>query len=135
MYRPAAYAIAQTVVDIPLVLIQVLLFDIIIYWMAGLAATASQFFISVLTLWLVTMTTYAFFRAISAVMKTLDDATKVTGVAIQILVVYTGYLIPPSQMHPWFACKWSSLCCACPDTKCILQGYDGSIGFSTASRC
>ena len=102
-YRPAAYALAGTLVDIPLVLIQVLLFDIVIYWMAGLAATASQFFISVLTLWLVTMVTYAFFRMLSAIFKTLDDATKVTGIAIQILIVYTGYLIPPSQMHPWFA--------------------------------
>ena len=101
-YRPAAYAIAQTFVDIPLVLIQVLLFDIIIYWMAGLAATPSQFFISVLFLWIVTMATYAFFRAVSAVCKTLDDATKVTGLAIQILVTYTGYLIPPAQMRPWF---------------------------------
>ncbi len=101
-YRPSAYALAQTVVDIPLVLVQVVLFDVIIYWMSGLAPTASQFFISILILWLVTMTTYAFFRAISAVFKTLDDATKVTGVAIQILIVYTGYLIPPSSMHPWF---------------------------------
>ncbi|KAI0381497.1 ABC-2 type transporter-domain-containing protein [Hypomontagnella monticulosa] len=102
-YRPAAYTLAQTVVDVPLVLIQVVLFNVIIYWMAGLGATPSQFFISILILWLVTMTTYAFFRAISAVFKTLDDATKVTGVAIQILVVYTGYLIPPSSMHPWFS--------------------------------
>lgn len=101
-YRPAAFTLAQTVVDAPLVLIQVVLFDVIIYWMAGLAATPSQFFISILILWLVTMTTYAFFRAISAIFKTLDDATKVTGVAIQILIVYTGYLIPPSSMHPWF---------------------------------
>lgn len=101
-YRPAAYAIAQTLVDVPLVLIQVLLFDIIIYWMAGLAPTASQFFISILLLWIVTMATYAFFRAISAVCKTLDDATKVTGLSIQILVTYTGYLIPPAQMRPWF---------------------------------
>lgn len=101
-YRPSAYALAQTVVDIPMVFIQVVLFDVIIYWMAGLAATPSQFFISILILWLVTMTTYAFFRAISALFKTLDDATKVTGVAIQILIVYTGYLIPPSSMHPWF---------------------------------
>lgn len=101
-YRPAAFALAQVVVDIPLILIQVLLFDIIIYWMAGLAATASQFFISVLILWMVTMVTYAFFRAISAVCPTLDDATKFTGVAIQILVVYTGYLIPPAQMPDWF---------------------------------
>ncbi|KAI8963365.1 ABC-2 type transporter-domain-containing protein [Daldinia sp. FL1419] len=102
-YRPSAYALAQTVVDIPLVFIQAFLFDIIIYWMAGLAATPSQFFISLLILWLITMTTYAFFRSISAVFKTLDDATKVTGVAIQIIIVYTGYLIPPSSMHPWFS--------------------------------
>ncbi|KIV95220.1 hypothetical protein, variant [Exophiala mesophila] len=102
-YRPAAYAIAQTVVDVPLVFIQVLIFNVIIYWMGGLAATASQFFISCLILWLVTMTTYAFFRGISALCKTLDDATRFTGVAIQILIVYTGYLIPPSQMHPWFS--------------------------------
>ncbi|KAI1388310.1 ABC-2 type transporter [Hypoxylon trugodes] len=102
-YRPAAFTLAQTVVDVPLVLIQVLLFDLIIYWMAGLSATPSQFFISILILWLVTMTTYAFFRAISALFKTLDDATKVTGVAIQIIIVYTGYLIPPASMHPWFS--------------------------------
>lgn len=101
-YRPSAYAIAQTVVDIPLVIIQVAIFDIIIYWMAGLSATASQFFISLLLLFTVTMTTYAFFRGIAALFKTLDDATKVTGVFIQILIVYTGYLIPPSSMRVWF---------------------------------
>ncbi|KIW37521.1 uncharacterized protein PV06_10174 [Exophiala oligosperma] len=102
-YRPAAYAIAQTVVDVPLVAIQVFLFNVIIYWMGGLAASASQFFISCLIIWTVTMTTYAFFRSISALCKTLDDATRFTGVSIQILVVYTGYLIPPAQMKPWFA--------------------------------
>lgn len=96
-YRPAAYAIAQTVVDIPLVLIQVLIFDIIIYFMSNLARTASQFFISVLILWMVTMVTYAFFRSIAALCGTLDDATRYTGVAIQVLIVYTGYLIPPSK--------------------------------------
>ena len=57
-YRPAAYAIAQTVVDIPLVLIQVLLFDIVVYWMASLSATASQFFISLLILWIVSLSPF-----------------------------------------------------------------------------
>lgn len=101
-YRPSAFAIAQTVVDVPLVFIQVIIFNVLIYFMANLARTASQFFISNLILWLVTMVTYAFFRAISAWCGTLDIATRFTGVAIQILVVYTGYLIPPSSMHPWF---------------------------------
>ncbi|KIX03509.1 uncharacterized protein Z518_07062 [Rhinocladiella mackenziei CBS 650.93] len=102
-YRPAAYAIAQTVVDVPLIFIQIMLFNTLIYWMGGLAPTASQFFISCLVLWMCTMVTYSFFRAIPALCRTLDDATRFTGVCIQILVVYTGYLIPPTQMKPWFS--------------------------------
>ncbi|KAI6304094.1 hypothetical protein MCOR22_000612 [Pyricularia oryzae] len=101
-YRPSAYAIAQTVVDVPLVFIQVVLFTVIIYFMSHLARTASQYFIANLILWLVTMTTYSFFRAISAWCGTLDVATRFTGLAVQILVVYTGYLIPPTSMPVWF---------------------------------
>jgi len=102
-YRPAAYAIAQTLIDVPLVLVQVFIFDIVVYFMASLQRTASQFFISLLFLWIITMTMYAFFRAIGALVGSLDVATRITGVAIQALVVYTGYLIPPSKMHPWFS--------------------------------
>lgn len=102
-YRPAAFAIAQTVVDIPLVLVQVTIFDVVVYFMSNLQRTASQFFISLLFLFIITMTMYAFFRAIGALVGSLDAATRVTGVAIQALVVYTGYLIPPKKMHPWFS--------------------------------
>jgi hypothetical protein len=102
-YRPSAYAIAQTVVDVPLVFIQVVIFNVVVYFMANLQRTASQFFISTLFLFILTMTMYSFFRAIGALLGSLDAATRVTGVAIQILVVYTGYLIPPSKMHPWFS--------------------------------
>lgn len=103
-YRPAAYAIAQTVVDVPLVLIQVFIFDIVVYFMSGLQRTASQFFISLLFLFSLTMLMYAVFRSIGALSGSLDAATRVTGVVIQILIVYSGYLIPPRKMHPWF--KW-----------------------------
>lgn len=103
-YRPAAYAIAQTVVDAPLVLVQVLIFDLVVYFMSNLSRTPSQFFISVLVLWIVTMNMYSFFRAIGSLVKSLDVATRITGVAIQALIVYTGYLIPPQKMRPWF--KW-----------------------------
>lgn len=88
----------------PLVLIQVLIFDLVVYFMANLSRTPSQFFISVLFVWILTMNMYSFFRAIGALVKSLDVATRITGVAIQILIVYTGYLIPPQKMHPWF--KW-----------------------------
>lgn len=102
-YRPSAYAIAQVLIDIPQVLIQVFIFDIVVYFMSGLQRTASQFFISLLFLWIITMTMYSFFRAIGSLVGSLDVATGITGLAIQALVVYTGYLIPPSKMHPWFS--------------------------------
>lgn len=34
-YRPSAYALAQTVVDVPLVFIQIVIFNIIVYLYAG----------------------------------------------------------------------------------------------------
>ena len=86
-YRPAAYAIAQTVVDVPLVFVQVFIFDVVVYFMADLTRTPSQFFISLLVLWMMTMIMYAFFRAIGALVKSLDVATQITGVAIQALIV------------------------------------------------
>ncbi|KAJ5550143.1 CDR ABC transporter [Penicillium sp. DV-2018c] len=73
-------------------------------FMANLARTASQFFINLLFIFTLTMTMYSFFRALGALCSSLDVATRLTGVAIQALVVYTGYLIPPWKMHPWL--KW-----------------------------
>lgn len=49
------------------------------------------------------MTIYAMFRSIGSLLGSLDAATRVTGVLIQAIVVYTGYLIPPQSMHPWFS--------------------------------
>ncbi|KAL1845778.1 ATP-binding cassette transporter snq2 [Paecilomyces lecythidis] len=103
-YRPSAYALAQVVVDVPLVFIQVVIFDVIVYFMSNLSRTASQFFINILFIFILTMTMYSFFRALGALCSSLDVATRLTGVAIQALVVYTGYLIPPWKMHPWL--KW-----------------------------
>jgi hypothetical protein len=89
-YRPSAYALAQVVVDVPLVFIQVVLFDLIVYFMANLSRTPSQFFISLLFIFILTMTMYSFFRSLGALCGSLDIATRLTGVALQALVVYTG---------------------------------------------
>jgi ABC-type multidrug transport system permease subunit len=111
-YRPAAFALAQTVVDLPLCAVQVILWDLVIYFMSNLQRTASQFFINVLITFVLTLSMYTFFRMIGAYSANLDAATRVTGVAIQALVVYTGYLIPPSSMHPWFSwIRWINPVC------------------------
>ncbi|KAI9813011.1 MAG: hypothetical protein M1826_002568 [Phylliscum demangeonii] len=103
-YRPAAYAIAQVVVDLPLVFVQVLIFDIIVYFLSNLRRDASAFFINYLIVYFATLTMYSFFRALGSLSRSLDVATRLTGISIQALVVYTGYLIPTRKMRPWF--KW-----------------------------
>lgn len=100
-YRPSAYAIAQVVIDLPLVFVQVTIFDLVVYFLSNLQRTPSQFFISLFILWVVTLSIYSFFRAVGAWASSLDVATRFTGVAIQALVVYTGYLIPTKKMRPW----------------------------------
>ncbi|KAK8182314.1 ABC-2 type transporter-domain-containing protein [Phyllosticta citribraziliensis] len=102
-YRPSAYAIAQTVCDVPLVFLQVVLFSTPVYFMSNLQRTVPQFFISLLFLFMSTMTTFALFRTISSFSSSLDGATRFTGVVVQAVVVYTGYLIPPRKMHRWFS--------------------------------
>ncbi|KAI9370476.1 ABC-2 type transporter-domain-containing protein [Aspergillus egyptiacus] len=103
-YRPSAYAVAQVVVDIPIIFVQVTIFELIVYFMANLQRTPSQFFINFLFIFTLTMTMYSFFRTVGSFSTSLDVATRITGVAIQALVVYTGYLIPPWKMRPWL--KW-----------------------------
>ncbi len=103
-YRPSAFAMAQVFADTPLIAIQAIIFDVIIYWMAGLAPTASQFFINLFVLFLTSSTMYAFFRMMGALNSSLDNATRVTGLTLQAVITYTGYLIPTTSMHPWF--RW-----------------------------
>lgn len=45
----------------------------------------------------------ALFRAIGAVFKTFDGASKVSGFLISALIIYIGYMIHQPQMHPWLA--------------------------------
>lgn len=82
LYHPAAFCIAQIAANIPVLLIQISVFSIILYFLAGLTVSASAFF----TLWIVTfMTTIcmtALFRAIGASFSTFDGASK--GISIRV---------------------------------------------------
>ncbi|KAH8704355.1 ABC-2 type transporter-domain-containing protein [Phaeosphaeriaceae sp. PMI808] len=125
-YRPAAYAIAQTVLDVPLLFIQVTIFNLIVYFMSGLQRTAVRFLITNLFLYILTMTVYAAFRAIGALVPSLDAATRFTGIAMQALVVYTDYIIPPKKMKSWLAwVRWLNPIQYCFEALMVNE-FDGS---------
>ncbi|WQF82776.1 Putative ABC transporter-like, ATP-binding domain, AAA+ ATPase domain, CDR ABC transporter [Colletotrichum destructivum] len=101
-YHPAAFCIAQIAADIPVILFQVTIFSVVLYFMVGLKTTAEAFF----TFWIVvvatTMCMTAMFRSIGAGFKTFDDASKASGFLVSAAIMYNGYMIQKPQMHPWF---------------------------------
>ncbi|OBT82536.1 hypothetical protein VE02_09189 [Pseudogymnoascus sp. 03VT05] len=101
-FHPAALCIAQIATDIPVVLFQVSVFCLVIYFMVGLTMSAGAFF----TFWAVvvatTMCMTAFFRGIGASFGTFDEASKSSGFIIVACMMYLGYMIPKPAMHPWF---------------------------------
>ncbi|KAL8765940.1 MAG: hypothetical protein Q9209_007137 [Squamulea sp. 1 TL-2023] len=101
-FHPAAFCIAQIAADLPVLFFQVSQFSLVLYFMAALKMSASAFFTYWVTLFAISMCITAVMRAIGAVFSTFDGATKLSGFWFSALVVYTGYFIPKTQMHPWF---------------------------------
>lgn len=101
-YNPAAFCIAQIACDIPILIFQISIFSIVLYFMVGLKATAGAFFTYWFVIYMSTMVMTALFRAIGAGFPTFDAASKVSGFSISALITYIGYQIPKPEMHPWF---------------------------------
>ena len=103
-YRPTAFCIANALTDIPVVMLQVTIFSLILYFMAGLQMHAGKFF----TFWIVVnVSNLAFlqlFRMVGALCGRFGTASQLTGLLSTVFFVYGGYLIPFESMHPWF--RW-----------------------------
>lgn len=100
--HPAAICIAQVTSDLPIILLQVTIWSLVIYFMAGLTMSASGFFTYWIILFVTNGCSCALFRAIGAVFGSFNIAAQVSGYAIAIMAMYAGYQIPVTLMHPWF---------------------------------
>ncbi|KAF4872164.1 Protein SNQ2 [Colletotrichum siamense] len=101
-YHPAAFCIAQVAADIPVLIFQVSVFSVVLYFMVGLKLTASAFFTFWVVVFATTMCMTAMFRSIGASFSTFDGASKASGFIVSATIMYCGYMIQKGQMHPWF---------------------------------
>lgn len=104
-YRPSAVSLARVVQDFPVVAVQVLLFSIIMYFMTGLDIEASKFWIYTLFVYSSTMLLTSLYRLFAALSPEIDTAVRFSGVALNLLLIYTGYVIPKPQLlskYIWF---------------------------------
>jgi ATP-binding cassette subfamily G (WHITE) protein 2 (SNQ2) len=104
-YHPSAVSIARVLQDFPLLLAQVIPFAIIMYFMQGLDVDPAKFFIYFLFIYTTTFCITALYRMFAALSPTIDDAVRFSGLALNLLIIYTGYVIPKPQLlgqYIWF---------------------------------
>lgn len=102
-YHPAAEAAAGVFLDIPIKFCVATVFNLVIYFMAGLRREPAQFFLFFLITYISTFVMSAVFRTMAAVTKTVSQAMSLSGVLVLALVIYTGFAITVPSMHPWFS--------------------------------
>eukprot|EP00184_Porphyridium_aerugineum_P004246 CAMPEP_0184699786 /NCGR_PEP_ID=MMETSP0313-20130426/5909_1 /TAXON_ID=2792 /ORGANISM="Porphyridium aerugineum, Strain SAG 1380-2" /LENGTH=1538 /DNA_ID=CAMNT_0027158911 /DNA_START=204 /DNA_END=4820 /DNA_ORIENTATION=- len=95
------YIVASTLVEILVSLIRVLLFSVCIYWLAGFHPSAGRFGIFILVMWMSSMVIDAFVRLLSVTMSQ-DACTASAGAIVVMFIVFSGYLLPPDDIPPWF---------------------------------
>ncbi|KAI1840569.1 hypothetical protein JX266_013233 [Neoarthrinium moseri] len=92
-YRPSAVSFARALVDIPLLLPQVVLFGVIVYFMTGLDLVPAKFFTYLLLSYTTTICFTTMYRMMAAISHTMDDAVRFCGSLLNILLIYAGYVI------------------------------------------
>lgn len=104
-YRPSAVSIARVVTDFPIILVQVILFGVIMYFMTNLAVEAGKFWIYMLFVYITTILLTALYRMFASLSPEIDTAVRFSGIALNLLIIYTGYVIPKTQLlsdYIWF---------------------------------
>ncbi|KAJ3158179.1 hypothetical protein HDU86_003134 [Geranomyces michiganensis] len=102
LYRTYLNPVVMQLTDIPISLLMVIVWSCINYWMVGLRPTAGAFFTYMLFLFAANQGFGGLVRIVASLAPNLEAATQINGVFLLFFILYTGYLIPYSSMHPWF---------------------------------
>ncbi|KAH7159764.1 putative ABC multidrug transporter [Dactylonectria estremocensis] len=101
--HPFTEALASVIIDLPIKLFRCSVFSIILYFMVNLRREPAQFFIFYIFLITTILTMSGIFRSLGAVTKTSGQAMGLAGIMVLCIVVYTGFALPVTSMHPWLS--------------------------------
>ncbi|KAL3965700.1 hypothetical protein ACCO45_000008 [Purpureocillium lilacinum] len=101
--HPFTEALASAISDLPIKLLRCSMFSIVLYFMVNLRREPGPFFIFYLFLIATILTMSAIFRSVASATKTLGQAMGIAGILVLCFVVYSGFMVPQSYMHPWFS--------------------------------
>ncbi|KAJ3342281.1 hypothetical protein HDU93_002754 [Gonapodya sp. JEL0774] len=102
LYHAGLRYMSWVVADTPIRIINTILFGTILYWMAGLNPDPVRFFTFLLFNFFSGACYSSFSRFITALSPNIDTATRFNAIWLIPNLIYCGYLIPYSEVKPWF---------------------------------
>lgn len=100
-YHQSAQAIASYLIDLPYKIINMFVFNLVIYFMANLKREPGAFFFFCLVTFLITLVQSAIFRILASVTRTSDQAMIPSALLCLGLMIYTGFTTPTRYMPGW----------------------------------
>lgn len=104
LYRPAADAVASIITELPVKICTAIGFNVVLYFIVHLRRTPGNFFFFLLINFTTTLCMSNLFRSIASCFKSLLEAMTPASLFLLALIIFTGFVIPPQNMHGW--CRW-----------------------------
>jgi ATP-binding cassette subfamily G (WHITE) protein 2 (SNQ2) len=101
LYRPSALALGNGLSDLPFSVVRVLVYDVIIYFIAHLRRTGAAFWTFHLFNYMAFLTIQGLFRTLGFFFSSYEAAFRLGAFLVTGLVLGTGYLIPVQEMKKW----------------------------------
>lgn len=103
-YKGWTENLSTVIFDMPYRVILIIVFSLILYFIAHFQFSAARFFIFLLFLVIVNFSMASLFQWVANASPTISMANAVSGVLLLAIAMYASYVIYLKSMHPWF--KW-----------------------------
>ncbi|KAI1071723.1 hypothetical protein LB507_004946 [Fusarium sp. FIESC RH6] len=100
-YHQSAQAIASYIIDLPYKTVNMIIFNLIMYFMANLRREPGSFFFFCLTSYLTTLVMSCIYRTLACVTRTIHQAMVPVSILSLGLMIYTGFTMPTDYMLGW----------------------------------
>eukprot|EP00667_Euglena_gracilis_P000604 EG_transcript_604 len=106
-YPPISQIAAIHIIDIPLCLVETIIFVTLVYWLVGLAAEAERYVLFIIICYFLRMGMFAFFRALGMLCPNDFLAMGLGTFWVVVFVQYHGYLVQePNLVYWWIWAYW-----------------------------
>uniref|UniRef100_K3WZJ7 ABC transporter domain-containing protein n=1 Tax=Globisporangium ultimum (strain ATCC 200006 / CBS 805.95 / DAOM BR144) TaxID=431595 RepID=K3WZJ7_GLOUD len=101
-YRTSSYVLANSISQLPLIMIETIAFGTMVYWMCGFHSSASSYLIFEVVLFLTNVAFGAWFFFVAVASPNIHLANSIASVSVLLFILFAGFVVLKSQIPDYF---------------------------------